>query len=160
AGPHRRESRPHSTTRRTGAAGRQQWRKPWLKLLVAVVDRSHERMHVEAVHRVLVALVVFPVAELGLVALAFGQITQGHLLVLVLQERAARARVGGAISFAVGVVVVGPGDHALLEPGAGTGWVDPGVGREVVDGLDGGFRHARCLHHTPSAGYTTPRVAI
>src|SRR5690606_40080540 len=60
----------------------------------------------------------------------------------------------------VGLVVVGPGDHALLDPGADTAWIDPGVGREVVDGIDRGFRHERCLHHTPSSCYTTPQVAI
>src|SRR5690606_2438921 len=131
-----------------------------LKLLVAAVERGHERMHVEPVHGVLVALVVFPVAELGFVALAFGQIPQGHLLVLDVQHLADGPQVGVAISLGVGLVVVGPGDHALLNPGADAAWVDPGVGREVVDGIDRGFRHARCLHHTPSSCYTTPQAAI
>src|SRR5690606_2755917 len=117
-------------------------------------------MHVEAVYRVLVAFVVFPVAELRLVALALGQVTQGHLLVLDLQHLADGPQVGVAISLGVGRVVVGPGDHALLDPGADTARIDPGVGREVVDGIDRGFRHARCLHHTPSSCYTTPQAAI
>src|SRR5690606_26135169 len=109
---------------------------------------------------VLVALVVFPVAELGLVTLAFGQITQGHLLVLDVQHLADGPQVGVAISLGVGLVVVGPGDHALLDPGADTAWIDPGVGRAVVDGIDRGFRHARCLHRTPSSCYTTAQAAI
>src|SRR5690606_28997798 len=86
-----RDTAPHDEQEQQGASNGE---NHGLKLLVAVVDRGHERMHVEAVYRVLVVRIVFPVAELGLVTLAFGQITQGHLLVLDVQHLADGPQVG------------------------------------------------------------------
>src|SRR5690606_8634388 len=117
-------------------------------------------MHVEPVHGVLVALVVFPVAELRLVALALGQVTEGHLLVLDVQHLADGTLVGVAIALGVGLVVVGPGDHGLLDPGSDTASIYSAAGREVEEGVDRGFCHAQFLPHTPSSCYTTPQAAI